>query len=83
MKRFKLVRVMMGSGWPSGHIAIDNYHTFPDKPGGNEKCLTLDAQNDSELSSEIDALIAELEEIRTSAVVRFRDWHDQYRRSQR
>jgi hypothetical protein len=74
MKRFKLVRVMMGSGWPSGHIAIDHYHTFPDKAGGKEKCLTLDTEDEVELSKEIDELIAELEDLRASAPARFAAW---------
>lgn len=73
-KRFKLVRVMMGSGWPSGHIAVDRYWTWPDKTGGSEMCLTQDAQNFDELSFEIDELIKELEEIRAAASKRFEDW---------
>lgn len=65
---------MMGSGWPSGHIAVDRWWTWPDKPGGDEMCLTQDAQNFAELSFEIDELIKELEEIRALASKRFEDW---------
>ncbi|MEO5494067.1 MAG: hypothetical protein ABIR08_08570 [Sphingomonas sp.] len=83
MPRFKLVRVMMGSGWPSGHIAIDEYHTFPNKAGGGEMCLTLDAQNTQEISKEIDELILELEEIRATAGARFEEWNASYETSKK
>ena len=80
MKRFKLVRVMMGSGWPSGHIAIDAYHTWPDKAGGNEMCLNFDTVSAEELSNEIDQLIAELEEIREEAPKRFEQWQAKHKK---
>lgn len=74
MKRFKLVRVMMANGWPTGHVAVDYYHTWPDKAGGGEMCLTLDTVSADELSKEMDGLIAELEVIRAEAAKRFADW---------
>jgi hypothetical protein len=54
--------------------AIDHYHTFPDKAGGKEMCLTLDTEDEVELSKEIDELIAELEDLRASAPARFAAW---------
>jgi hypothetical protein len=75
MAAFKLVRVMQGSGWPSGHIAVDEYVTYPGKPGGNEMCLTFDTCNFDELSSEIDNLIEELEKIRAIAAQKFIEWN--------
>lgn len=77
-KRFKLVKVMMGSGWPSGHVAINFYHTWPDKAGGGEMCLNFDTVSAEELSNEIDQLIAELEEIRAEAPKHFKRWTVQY-----
>lgn len=64
----------MGSGWPSGHVAIDWRHTYPDKPGGGEICLTTDSEDADELSLQIDELIAELEAIRAEAPQRFARW---------
>lgn len=84
MRTFKLVRVMMGSGWPSGHIAIDHYQTYPDKPGGTEMCLNGDTENAEELLGEIDGLIAELLAIRSEVPARFEQWkieHDRQRNS--
>lgn len=78
MRRFKLVRVMMGSGWPSGHVAIDWYHRFPGKAGGNELCLTGDTQDADELLSEVDALIAELEALRAEIPQKFAQWTEEY-----
>ena len=75
MAAFKLVRVMQGSGWPSGHIAVDSYLTYPDRPGGNELCLHLDTCKFEELSREIDKLIEELEEIRAIAPQKFDEWN--------
>ena len=66
---------MMGSGWPSGHIAIDWYHSYPDKPGGNESILTDDTQNAEELVREIDLLIEELQELRQAAPQAFDRWN--------
>jgi hypothetical protein len=77
MAAFKLVRVMQNDRWPSGHIAVDQYFTFPDKPGGGEWCLTFDTCNYAELSNEIDNLIAELEEIRVAAPKKFEEWKAQ------
>ena len=77
MAAFKLVRVMQSSGWPSGHIAVDSYFTYPDKPGGNEKCLHLDTCKFEDLSSEIDKLIEELEQIRALAPQKFDEWNAQ------
>ncbi|KQN05640.1 hypothetical protein ASE82_01350 [Sphingomonas sp. Leaf230] len=58
----------MGSGWTSGHVAVDEYHSFPSTRDQNGKplhiCLTQDAQNFSEFSREIDILIQELEAVR-------------------
>lgn len=64
----------MTKGWPSGHIAVDYYQTWPDKTGGGEMCLTGDTVSADELSKEIDGLIAELEEIRAEAPARFDNW---------
>jgi hypothetical protein len=74
MAAFKLVRIMQGSGWPSGHVAVDKYFTYPDRPGGNETCLTLDSCKFEELSREIDLLIEELEKIRADAPAKFAEW---------
>lgn len=86
MARFKLVRVMMGSGWPSGHIAVDKHYTFPDKAGGSEFCLTLDAQNAEELAKEVDDLVAELLVIKEGAARHFARWqsaHDKEHEAKR
>lgn len=74
MGRFKLVRAMMADGWPSGHVAIDQYHTYPDRAGGGEYCVTDDTCDTEELSRKIDTLIAELQEIRVIAPKRFKQW---------
>lgn len=79
MDRFKLVRIIQGSGWPSGHIAIDRSFTWPEKPGGNEQCLTLDAESYDEFSGKVDELIAELEAIRKSARLKFEKWQAEWR----
>lgn len=80
-KRFKLVRVMMGSGWPSAHVAINNCYSFPDKPGGGEMYLTLDAQDFSEFSHEIDQLISELEHIREIAAQKIDGWRADWQKA--
>ncbi len=72
--RFKFVRTMMGNGWPSGHVAVDHYETWPERPGGGEWCLTGDAQTPEELSLEIDKLIGELEDLRAKAPKEFARW---------
>jgi hypothetical protein len=77
MRRFKLVRVMMGSGWPSGHVAINEYITYPDHVGGREMCLNTDTENPNELISEIDGMIAELEAIKREVPSRFASWKRQ------
>jgi hypothetical protein len=74
-KRFKLVCVMQGSGWPSGHIAIDRFMTWDEKPGGSEMCLNHDTCSTVELVAEIDSLIAELEELKLEAPRRFEQWN--------
>lgn len=71
MGNFKFVPIPMGSGWISGHIAIDEYYTFPGREGEREMCLSLDAQDFSEFSIEVDRLIAELEEVRHIARRKF------------
>ena len=82
-KRFKLVRVMMGSGWPSGHVAVNYYCTWPENTGGGETCLNLETVSAEELSTEIDKLIAELEEIRAEAPKHFKRWKTQYDKKMR
>lgn len=72
-KRFKLVCVMQGS-WPSGHVAIDRYYGWDDKPGGGEMCLNLDTDSPNELINEIDALIAELNDLKAEVPQRFGEW---------
>lgn len=79
VRRLKLVRVLQGSGWPSGHVAVDRYFDWPEKPGGNEMCLTQDATSFDELSREIDELIKELEKIRADAPARFEAWDAEYK----
>ena len=64
MAQFKFVSVPMGSGWLSGHVAVDEYYRWPDKPRGNNLCLNADTQDYMEFSSEIDRLIKELERVR-------------------
>jgi hypothetical protein len=71
MGQFKLVPISMGSGWISGHVAIDEYYTFPDREGEKEMCLNLDTQDFAEFSTEIDRLIAELELVRETARRKF------------
>ena len=72
--RFKLVCVLQGSGWPSGHVAIDRFCKWPDKPGGNEMCLNLDTDSPAGLVHEIDDLIHELQSLRDEVPLRFRQW---------
>jgi hypothetical protein len=72
--RFKLVRIIMGSGWPSGHVAVDRHYRWPEKPGGDEICLTLNCETAEELSGYIDELIGELETIRAEAPEKFARW---------
>jgi len=69
---------MMGSGWPSGHVAIDRYYMWPDNAGGGEICLTSDAENFDEFSHNIDEFITELEAIRLEAPKRFSQWKAEY-----
>jgi hypothetical protein len=71
MGQFKFVPIPMGSGWISGHVAIDEYYTFPGRQGEKEMCLTLDAQNFGEFSIEVDRLIAELQSVRETARRKF------------
>jgi hypothetical protein len=78
--RFKLVCVNMGSGWPSGHVAVDRYINYPDRAGGNEICLNHDTDKASELEHEIDALIAELQALKLEVPKRFQQWNDLYER---
>lgn len=73
-RRFKIVCVMQGSGWPSGHIAIDRYWKYEGKPGGNEMCLSDDTCTPAELVSEIDNLISELEVLKLEVPNRFKQW---------
>ena len=74
-KVFKLICVMQGSGWPSGHVAIDSFLQYEGKPGGSEMCLNHDACTAEELVSEIDKLIGELEELKLEAAERFNQWN--------
>ena len=75
-KRFKLVCIAMGSGsgWPSGHVAIDHYHTWPDRPGGKEMCLNYDTDSPAELISAIDEMIDELVELKSQVPARVAQW---------
>lgn len=73
MSRFKFVPLLMGSGWISGHVAVDEYHRWPNKEGGQEIFLNVDTQDFEEFSEEIDKLIAELEEVRDIARRKFRN----------
>ena len=66
--------VVQGSGWPSGHVAIDRFYGWDDKPGGQEMCLNLDAISPTELISEIDGLIAELIELKSEVPQGFQQW---------
>lgn len=79
-KRFKLHCVIMGSGWPSGHVAIDHYLKWPDKPGGNEFCLNYDTDTPAGLIQEIDDLIAELQELKSEVPAKFSQWQKLYDR---
>lgn len=81
MKRFKLVCVNMGSGWPSGHVAIDYYHSWPERAGGKEICLNGDTDKASELEHEIDQLIAELQALKLEVPKRFAQWSAMYERA--
>ncbi len=67
MGQFKFVTIAMGSGWLSGHVAVDDYHTWPNNDPARHICLNGDTQNFEEFSSEIDRLIAELEDVRKTA----------------
>ena len=82
-KRFKLVCVNMGSGWPSGHVAVDLFYSWKDRPGGNEICLNLDTDQVSELETEIDKLIAELQALKKEVPVRFSQWKSLYEKTLR
>lgn len=73
-KRFKLVCVMIDSGSPSGHVALDEHYKW-DKPGGQEICLNSDTDSAAELIREIDGLIDELRELRTEVPKRFAQWN--------
>jgi hypothetical protein len=72
--RFKLVQVIMGSGWPSGHVALDEYYSYRGKAGGAETLLNLETCTSEELEDEIDLLIAELEAIKLAAPSKFEQW---------
>ena len=74
MKSFKLVRVMMGSGWPSGHVAVDWHHSWPNNTGGNEILLNGDTSTPQELIMEIDHLIEELQKLIKDVPHRFAQW---------
>jgi hypothetical protein len=69
----------MGSGWPSGHVAVDEYSKWPDNPGGNEICLNGDTVNAAELEAEIDLLIDELRELKSQVPKRFEQWKKLHR----
>ncbi len=73
-RRFKLVCGSMGSGWPSGHVAVDHYYGWPDSAGGNEICLNHDTDSPDELISEINKLIFELEDLKEDVPKRFSQW---------
>ena len=73
-RRFKLVCVLQGSGWPSGHVAIDHFVSWSDTTGGQEICLNHDTENASELVDEIDRMIAELKSLREQVPERFAQW---------
>lgn len=79
--RFKLVCVNMGSGWPSGHVAVDYYYSWPDRAGGKEICLNYDTDKASELENEIDNLIAELRALKLQVPERFEQWKALYERA--
>jgi hypothetical protein len=79
--RFKLVCVNMGSGWPSGHVAVDCYHTWPGRAGGSEIFLNGDTDKASELEHEIDKLIAELQALKREVPKRFEQWNALYERA--
>jgi len=64
MGAFKFLPLQMGSGWLSGHVAVDEYRTWDDKPGGKNIILNSDTDSFREFSAVIDDLIAELEEVR-------------------
>jgi hypothetical protein len=64
---------MQGSGWPSGHVAIDHYFNW-DRPGGQEKCLNHDTESPAELIAEIDSLIEELQSLKREVPERFKQW---------
>ena len=71
---------MMGSGWPSGHVALDRCHEWPDNAGGKEICLNGDTCTSDELISEIDKLITELTQLRKTVPRRFAQWEVAYQR---
>ena len=71
MAAFKFVIIPMGSGWPSGHVAVDEHYKWPDKPNGENICLNLDAQNHEEFCAEVDNLILELERLKKAAKLKF------------
>ena len=73
----------MGSSWPSGHVAVDLFYSWNDQPGGNEICLNLDTVQASELETEIDELIAELQALKKEVPVRFNQWTTLYEKTAR
>lgn len=74
MGTFKLVKVMMGSGWPSAHVALNEYITYPDKAGGAEWLLTPDSDSPADFAFNVDELIAELEALKVLAKDKFQQW---------
>ena len=81
--RFKLVCIAMGSGWPSGHVAINRYHTWPDRPGGTELCLNYDTDSPAELMAAIDELIAELEDLKSQVPARSAQWQSLFEKAKK
>lgn len=64
MPQFKFVAIPMGSGWLSGHVAVEQYFQWPEQDKERNLCLNFDTQDFEEFSAEIDRLIDELEGIR-------------------
>jgi hypothetical protein len=62
----------MGSGWVSGHVAVDSYYRPRSLHDTTEIVLTHDAQNFEEFSAAIDELIAELEGVRAAGRRKFK-----------
>lgn len=75
MGHFKFVALQMGSGWNSGHVAVDEYYSWPEKVKGKGVFLNLDTQNFEEFSREVDGLINELENVKRTGK-RFFEKHE-------